>query len=71
MKPIQLKSLLTEQSDKEKINQLYTLFVRDIAEVDDNLSYKIFAEVIIKIIRDEYGSHIYKPFLEIITNELV
>jgi len=41
-----------------------------IETVDNNLSYKDFAQAVAAILKDEYGSHNFKPFMEILHAEL-
>ena len=41
-----------------------------IETVDENLSYKDFAQAVAAILKDEYGSHNFKPFMEILHAEL-
>jgi len=38
--------------------------------VDENLSYKDFALAVAAILKDEYGSHNFGPFMEILHAEL-
>ena len=41
-----------------------------INKVDSNLSYKDFANIISNILIEQYGSHNFKPFLQILTKNL-
>jgi hypothetical protein len=41
-----------------------------IASVDENLSYKDFAIGVAAILKDEYGSHNFGPFMEVLHAEL-
>ena len=41
-----------------------------IETVDENLSYKDFAIAIAAILKDEYGSHNFSPFMEVLHAEL-
>jgi hypothetical protein len=41
-----------------------------IASVDDSLSYKDFALAVAAILKDEYGSHNFDPFMEVLHAEL-
>lgn len=41
-----------------------------IESVDENLSYKDFALAVAAILKDEYGSHNFAPFMEILHAEL-
>ena len=41
-----------------------------IESVDENLSYKDFALAVAAILKDEYGSHNFAPFMEVLHAEL-
>jgi len=41
-----------------------------IETVDENLSYKDFALAVAAILKDEYGSHNFAPFMEVLHAEL-
>jgi hypothetical protein len=39
-------------------------------KIDDSMSYKDFAIAVATVLRDEYGQHNYKPFMEELKNNL-
>lgn len=41
-----------------------------IIKIDDSMSYKDFAAAVATILRDEYGSHNYKGFMEVLHKDL-
>ena len=41
-----------------------------IAEVDESLSYSDFAKAVATILKDEYGTHNFNPFMEVLHAEL-
>ena len=47
------------QSDK-----LASEINRAISRIDDSMSYVDLAQAIAKILKDEYGSHNYEPFMK-------
>ena len=51
-------------------NQTATVISKAIETVDENLSYKDFALAVAKILKDEYGSQNFNPFMEILHAEL-
>jgi len=57
--------LLESISDKTA-----TVISKAIETVDENLSYKDFALAVAKILKDEYGSQNFDPFMEILHTEL-
>ena len=57
--------LLESTSDKTA-----TAINKAIETVDENLSYKDFALAIAKILKDEYGSQNFGPFMEVLHAEL-
>lgn len=64
-----------ESSEPNEVENLYNSFIQAMDSVDENLSNEIFADVVIKIIKEDYGSHLFETFLnkfnsELTTNEL-
>jgi len=41
-----------------------------IVKIDDSLSYKDFALAVAKVLKDEYGTHNFAPFMEVLHKEL-
>ena len=58
---IKLKSLLKESSQSDK---LASEINRSISKIDDSMSYIDLAQAVAKILKDEYGSHNYEPFMK-------
>jgi len=50
--------------------QTATVINKAIETVDKNLSYKDFALAVAKILKDEYGSQNFSPFMEVLHSEL-
>ena len=57
--------LLENTSDKTA-----TVISKAIETVDKNLSYKDFALAVAKILKDEYGSQNFDPFMDVLHTEL-
>jgi len=57
--------LLESISDKTA-----TVISKAIETVDENLSYKDFALAVAKILKDEYGSQNFDPFMDVLHSEL-
>jgi hypothetical protein len=53
-----------------KTEDLSDIIKNSISKIDDNLSYEDFAIAVAKIIKDDYGTHNYKPFLTKLKEEL-
>jgi hypothetical protein len=58
---IKLKSLIKETSQSDK---LASEINRSISKIDDSMSYVDLAQAVAKILKDEYGSHNYEPFMK-------
>jgi hypothetical protein len=58
---IKLKSLIKESSQSDK---LASEINRSISKIDDSMSYIDLAQAVAKILKDEYGSHNYEPFMK-------
>lgn len=41
-----------------------------IVKIDDSLSYEDFALAVGKVLRDEYGTHNFAPFMEVLHKDL-
>jgi len=72
MRKSELRRLIREEIIQldSPVNSLYNKFIESINTVDENLSYKDLAKVISKILKEEYGVHNFKPFLEELIKEL-
>ena len=65
------KRYLTEAGLLESTaDQTATVISKAIETVDKNLSYKDFALSVAKILKDEYGSQNFNPFMDILHAEL-
>ena len=58
---IKLKSLIKESSQSDK---LASEINRSISKIDDSMSYVDLAQAVAKILKNEYGSHNYEPFMK-------
>lgn len=58
---------LNESSISDK---LQVEFNKVIAKIDDSLSYKDLATTIANIIKDDYGTHNYAPFIKELQKQL-
>jgi len=55
----------------KKFNEDLSVLIKDsISKIDDNLSYEDFAIAVANVIKDDYGTHNYKPFLDKLKEEL-
>ena len=43
---------------------------QSIKNIDDSMSYKDFAKAVAYVLVEEYGSHNYQPFLDVLNEEL-
>ena len=65
------KRYLTEAGLLESTaDQTATVISKAIETVDKNLSYKDFALAVAKILKDEYGSQNFNPFMDVLRTEL-
>lgn len=56
--------------NENQVSQVAKAIDGAISSVDDSLSYKVLASAVAKILKDEYGSHNFGPFMEILKGEL-
>ena len=65
---MKLKDLIFEQENQV---QAAAKAIQDaIVSVDDSMHYGVFAKAIAHILKDEYGSHNFNPFMEVLHKEL-
>ena len=64
-----MKNLKEYYSNLEE-NEVAKAIDNAIASVDENLSYKDFAIGVAAILKDEYGSHNFGPFMKVLHAEL-
>jgi len=58
---IKLKDMIKESSQSDK---LASEINRSISKIDDSMSYIDLAQAVAKILKNEYGSHNYEPFMK-------
>lgn len=64
---MKLKDLLKESTQSDKLSSEIN---RAISRIDDSMSYVDFAHAVAKILKDEYGSHNYEPFIKELRKKL-
>lgn len=57
----EFKNFINESKESDVVKKG---ILKAINAVDENLSYKDFAIAVAKVIKDEYGTHNIKPFME-------
>ena len=57
------ESIINEETDSQKSSALARVIGESMAYIDPDMSYKVFADAVSKVIIEDYGSHNYKPFL--------
>ena len=57
-------------NESKKSEQLAKEINKAINKIDDSMSYGDFALAVGEILRDEYGRHNFKPFMEVLKNDL-
>ena len=56
--------------NENQVSQVVKAIDSAISSVDDSLSYKVLASAVAQILKDEYGSHNFGPFMEVLHAEL-
>jgi hypothetical protein len=57
--------------DETKSTELANLILQSIDKVDENLSYRDLAKSIAIILKNEYGTHNFKPFINELEQNLI
>jgi len=58
---IKLKTLIKESTQSDKLSSEIN---RAINRIDDSMSYTDLAHAVAKVLKNEYGSHNYEPFIK-------
>jgi hypothetical protein len=56
--------------NENQVSQVVKAIDSAISSVDDSLSYKVLASAVAQILKNEYGSHNFDPFMEVLHAEL-
>ena len=56
--------------NENQVSQVAKAIDGAISSIDDSLSYKVLASAVAQILKDEYGSHNFGPFMEVLKGEL-
>jgi len=64
---IKLTDILNESPQSDKLSKEIN---KSITKIDDNMSYVDFAHSVAKVLRDEYGSHLYDKFIKELKKKL-
>jgi len=59
-----IESAVNEESMEYKIGALARIIGETMDYIDSEMSYKDFAVAIAKVMKDDYGKHNFKPFIE-------
>ena len=58
---IKLKNILKESAQSDKLSREID---KSISKIDDSMSYVDFAHAVAKVLKNEYGSHLYDKFIK-------
>ena len=65
-----LQSLDEFLNESRESNKLAKEIDKAIMKINDSMSYRDFAQAVGEILRDQYGTHNYLPFIEELKKEL-
>lgn len=59
------------KEEKEiQVHELYKGINNSINKIDDNMGYEYFALAVSKVLKEEYGSHLFYAFMEVLSEDL-
>ena len=64
---IKLKDILNESTESDRLSKEIN---KSILKIDDSMSYADFAHAVAKVLKDEYGTHNYIPFINELKKKL-
>ena len=72
MDKFNLKEFISENKlvEKSQAEQLSTKINDAIVSIDDSMSYKDFAQAVALVLKEEYGTHLFKIFIEELVKNL-
>ena len=56
--------------DGEKSKLLANRINKEMIKIDESMSYKVFASSVGQILRNEYGRHLFKQFMEVLSDDI-
>ncbi len=59
-----------ESANMQKSETLQIAIVKAINEIDESMSYQDFAKAVANVLREEYGTHNFEPFMKTLKDEL-
>lgn len=59
-----------ESVDTQASDKLQLEIAKAIENIDDSMSYKDFAIAVAKVLKEDYGTHNFEPFVEALKAEL-
>lgn len=62
--------LASSVSESKSSDALKKEILKSIVKIDDSMSYEDFAVAVAQILREEYGEHLFKPFMAKLQKEL-
>lgn len=57
-------------NESRESNRLAKELEKSIMKIDDSMHYRDFAQAVGEVLRDQYGTHNYLPFIEELKKEL-
>ena len=71
MKLSEIKEIIKEETDKSnRLNSLTNSIIQNIEEFESSLSYRDLSKVVANILKLEYGTHNYEPFIRELRSNL-
>jgi hypothetical protein len=64
---IKLTDILNESPQSDKLSREID---KSISKIDDSMSYVDFAHAVAKVLKNEYGSHLYDKFIKELKKKL-
>jgi len=61
------KNAVNESAESDKLSKEIN---KSILKIDDSMSYVDFAHAVAKVLKDEYGTHNYIPFIKELKKKL-
>ena len=57
-------------NESKESDELASILSKEMIKIDDSMSYQDFALAVGKILKEEYGKHVFERFMKVLHKEL-
>lgn len=61
---------MSKEEKEIQVHELYKRINNSINKIDESMSYEYFALAVSKVLKEEYGSHLFSRFIKVLSKDL-